>query len=122
MRPYPADLRERILLAIDQGKSRAEVIRVFGVSRASIKRYLKQRRETGNLLPKPIPGRPPKKIGLLQAKLQTQLEAYPNATLEEHCRRWEAQEGVRVSTATMSRAIQHLGWTRNKATTNHPAG
>ena len=114
MRPYPPDLRERILYAVDQGKSRAEVIRVFGVSRASIKRYLKQRRETGSLLPKPIPGRPPKKLGLLRAKLQTQLEAYPDATLEEHCQRWEAQEGIKVSTATMSRAIQHLGWARNK--------
>jgi len=114
MRPYPPDLRERILHAVDQGKPRAEVIRVFGVSRASIKRYLKQRRETGSLLPKPIPGRPPKKLGLLRAKLQTQLEEYPDATLEEHCQRWEAQEGIKVSTATMSRAIQRLGWTRNK--------
>ncbi|HEX3643531.1 MAG TPA: helix-turn-helix domain-containing protein [Ktedonobacteraceae bacterium] len=114
MRPYPPDLRERILHAVDQGKPRAEVIRLFGVSRASIKRYLKQRRETGNVLPKPIPGRPPKKISLLLATLKTQLEAYPDATLEEHCQRWEAREGVKVSTATMSRALQHLGWSRKK--------
>lgn len=118
MRPYPPDLRERILHAIDQGKPRAEVIRVFGVSRASIKRYLKQRRETGNLLPKPIPGRPPKKLGLLRAKLQTQLERYPDATLEEHCKRWEAQQGIRVSTATMSRAIQHLKCIQSKGSTD----
>jgi transposase len=109
MKPYPPDLRERILHAIDQGQPRAEVIRVFGVSRASIKRYLKQRREIGHLLPKPIPGRPPKKFELLRSKLQGQLEAYPHATLEEHCQLWEAQEGVKVSTATMSRAIQRLG-------------
>jgi len=114
MRPYPPDLRERILHAIDQGKSRTEVIKVFGVSRASIKRYLKQRRETGNVLPKPIPGRPPKKLALLLARLRTQLDAYPDATLEEHCQRWEAREGVKVSIATMSRAIQRLGWTRKQ--------
>lgn len=118
MRPYPPDLRERILHAIDQGQSRAEVIRVFGVSRASIKRYLKQRRETGNLSPKPIPGRPPKKLGLLRAKLQTQLEEYPTATLEEHCYRWEKQEGVKVSTATMSRAIHYLRWRQSKDNTD----
>src|SRR5713226_2507493 len=114
MKAYSQDLREKVLRAVDQGKSRREVVNMFGVSRASIKRYLKQRRETGNVLPKPIPGRPPKKISLLLATLKTQLEAYPDATLEEHCQRWEAREGVKVSTATMSRALQHLGWSRKK--------
>src|SRR5439155_9887668 len=75
------------------------------VSLSTVKRYVKQWREQGNLLPKQIRGRPSKKLALLQAKLQAQLEVFPDATLEEHCQHWEAREGIKVSTATMSRAI-----------------
>src|SRR2546421_11492077 len=62
MKAYSQDLREHVLRAVDQGLSRTEIVRIFGVSSASIKRYLKQRNETGNLAPKAIPGRPPKKL------------------------------------------------------------
>ena len=36
----------------------AEIIERFQVSRATIKRYVKQRRETGTVLPRPISGLP----------------------------------------------------------------
>jgi response regulator of citrate/malate metabolism len=41
MRAYSQDLQHRILHTDDQGKPRAEIIRTFEVSRATIKRYLK---------------------------------------------------------------------------------
>jgi transposase len=77
---------------------------------------VKLRRETGNLAPKAIPGRPKRKIGPLLDGLRPQLEAHPDATLEEHCRLWEATTGVKVSSSTMGRAIQRLKWTRKKKT------
>jgi transposase len=116
MKPYSQDLRERVVKAVDEGLSRREIAKLFGVSEATIKRYLKLRRETANLVPKPIPGYPPRKIGALQKGLQPQLEAHPDATLEEHCKLWEAQTGVHVSISTMSHALQRLGWTRKKKT------
>ena len=39
------------------------------------------------------------------------LEEHPEATLEEHRELWEHERDVRVSVATMSRAIRRLGWT-----------
>jgi len=114
MKAYSQDLREKVLRAVDQGKSRREIVNVFGVSLATLKRYLKQRRETGNVLPKPIPGRPSKKFAPLEAGLVAQLKAHADVTLEDHCRLWEATSGMRVSTSTMSRAIRRLGWTRKK--------
>lgn len=116
MEAYSQDMREHILRAVDQGISRTEIIRIFGVSEPTIKRYLKLRRETGSLAPKKIPGRPKRKIGPLVDGLRPQLEAHPDATLEEHCRLWEAETGVRVSSSTMGRAIQRLKWTRKKKT------
>lgn len=114
MKAYSVDLREKVLRAVDQGYPRSEIIKLFGVSRATIKRYLKRRRETGDVSIKPIPGRPSKKYAPLQAGLVAQLQAYPDVTLEMHCQMWEHEHGLRVSTSTMGRAIRHVGWTRKK--------
>ena len=114
MKAYSQDLREKVLRAVDQGYPRAEIVKLLGVSMATIKRYLKQRRETGEVAPKPIPGRPPKKLASLEAGLVGQLQAHDDVRLEDHCRLWEQTHGVRVSTATMSRAIKRMGWPRIK--------
>src|SRR5579864_1183340 len=114
MKAYSQDLREKVLRAVDQGYARQEIVKLLGVSRATIKRYLKQRRETGTVAPKAIPGRPPKKLGPLQAELVAQLQAHDDLRLEDHCQVWEQTHGVKVSTATMSRAIRRVGWTRKK--------
>jgi transposase len=114
MKAYSLDLREKVLRAVDQGYPREEIVKLLGVSSATIKRYVKQRRETGTVAPKAIPGRPPKKLGPLQAELVAQLQAHDDLRLEDHCHWWEQTHGVKVSTATMSRAIKRVGWTRKK--------
>jgi len=116
MQAYSQDLRQRILRAVDQGMPHAEIIKTFAVSRSTIKRYLKLKRETGDIKPKAIPGRPSKKGAALYAGLLPQLEAHPDATLAEHCQFWEAAHGIQVSSATMSRAVKRLNWTRKKKT------
>lgn len=67
MRAHAQDLRERVLRAVDLNRPRAEIVQLFGVSLATIKRYLKQRREGGHVRPKAIPGCPPKKRAQLEA-------------------------------------------------------
>ena len=114
MRAYSHDLRQRILRAIDQGMSRAEIIKTFAVSRSTIKRYLQLRRGTGDVKPKVIPGRPSKKGAALDAGLLPQLEAHSDATLVEQCKLWDTTYGIPVSSATMSRAIKRLNWSRKK--------
>ena len=114
MKAYSQDLRQRVVRAVDAGQSQAEIAKTFAVSVATIKRYLKQRRESGHVLPKAIPGRPAKKGAVLQAHLRAQLEAHPDATREEHCQLFKAEQGLEVSTASISRARAALGWTRKK--------
>src|SRR5579883_800075 len=114
MKAYSTDLRERVVRAVEEGRPREEIIHLFGVSRATIKRYAKQQRETGDVAPKPIAGRPAKKGDALRADLWSQLETHRDATLEQHCQIWEETHGQQVSTATMGRAIVSLGWTRKK--------
>src|SRR6185437_10605536 len=114
MRAYSDDLRHRIVRAVDQGHRQAEIAAAFQVSVATIKRYLKQRRETGHVTAKPIPGRPPTQRAALEAALPEQLAAHRDVTLAEHCRLFEATHGKRVSRDTMRRAIDRLGWTWKK--------
>ena len=101
--------------AVDHGEPRCEIVKMLGVSLATLKRYLKQRRETGHVRPKPIPGRTARKGAALQVGLVAQLEAHPDVSIETHCELWESQHGMRVSTSTMSRMIERVGWTRKKS-------
>ena len=112
MRAYSQEVRQQVLRAVDEGIARAEIIERFQVSRATIKRYLKQRRETGNVLPRPIPGRPPRKQAALLTGVQALLEAHPEASQREYCQWWETEHGMQVSRSSMSRAIHMLGWMR----------
>ncbi len=114
MKAYSQDLRERVLRAVDLGRPRAEIVQLFGISLATLKRYIKQRREEGHVRPKAIPGRPPKKRAQVEMSVLPQLQAHDDATLEQHCAMWEQSQGERVSRWTMSRAIKQLGWTRKK--------
>ena len=115
MKAYSQDLRERVVRAVDQGYPRAQIVKLLGVSLATIKRYLNQRRELGHVKAKAIPGRTPKKLAALQAGVVEQLQAYPDVTLQRHCERWEQSHGGRVSRWAMSEAIKRVAWTRKKS-------
>jgi transposase len=115
MKQYSVDLRERLLGAIAAGLSQAEASRLFGVGTSTITRWRRQRRETGGLAPKPRPGRPPAIGPAQEAALRAQVARHPDATLAEHCARWERAHAVGLSVAGMSRAIRRLGITLKKS-------
>jgi transposase len=117
MKAYSKDLRLKVLGAVDRGMDRREVARIFGVSLPSIKRWLKIRREEGDVQPRPIPGPPARKGTMLSEWLPSRLERNPDLTLEEHCEAFEDAFGVSVSRATMCRAIGRLagGWPLKKS-------
>ena len=114
MKPYSEDLGERVVAAVERGTKRSGVVEALAVSPPTIKRWLKRRRETGALAPKPIPGPPAIKRDALLEALPARLAEQADATLEQHCSWWLERTGGEVSTATMSRAITALAWTRKK--------
>jgi transposase len=115
MNAYSKDLRFKVLAAVDRGVPRAEAVEMFGVSLATLKRWLKRRREGGDLTPRFSTGRKRHILSTQEERraLWTQLEANDVATLERHCELWE-RRGAKVSVATMSRAVRKLGWSRKK--------
>ena len=115
MKAYSEDLRERVVRAVAIGTPRKEVAATFAVSVPTIERWLRSKRETGSLAPRPVPGPVAVKTDALVAALPERLAERADATLAEQCSWWREASGVEVSTATMSRALTRLGCTRKKS-------
>src|SRR5829696_448946 len=118
MKPYSKDLRLRVLSAVDSGTPREQVAKTFSVSVPTIKRWLKRRRETGDVQPRAIPGRPSRKGTLLKEWLPHHLQANGDLTWQEHGEAFEEHFGERVSTSTVGRAIASPpdgGWPLKKS-------
>jgi transposase len=114
---YSKDLRMRAVAAVGRGVPRREVVETFSISLTTLKRWLRMSREGKDLSPGVSTGRRRRILATLEEKkaLWEQLEENDDATLERHCQMWEEKRGVRVSVATMSRAIRHkLGWSFKK--------
>ena len=107
----------KVLEALERGIPRREVAELFGVSLSTVKRWLKRRRQTGEVNVEKIPGRPSVKGRALREWLPSQLKANPDLTLKEHCEVFEDEMGLEVSEATMSRNIARLpsGWPLKKS-------
>jgi transposase len=115
MKAYPEELRSRIVQAVERGMPRAEVADLFAVSRQTVTRYVTRHRQGHGLTPGQSSGRP-RAIGPEQAEaLRAQVAAHADATLADHCTRWERAQGGRVSVATMSRTIRALAITVKKS-------
>jgi len=112
---YSIDLRTRVLAAIDGGMKQCVAEGIFQVGHSTITRWLTQRKQTGSLAARPIPGRP-RAIGAAETEaLRAQLLAQPDATLDSHVASWQHSHQRRLSQSTMSRAIRRLDWTRKKS-------
>ena len=117
MGAYSKDLRPKVLAATDRGTPRREVVDAFDISLATLKRWLMKRAHGEDLSPRFSTGRKRPILSTVEERraLWARLEGSDEATLEQHCELWEERRGVRVSAATMSRAIrQRLGWTFEK--------
>lgn len=116
MGSYSKDLRLKVLAATDRGIPRREVVGIFGVSLATLKRWLKKRSEGEDLSPRSSTGRKRRILATVEERraLWAQLEENDEATLERHRELWEERQNVKVSVASMSRAIRKLGWTFKK--------
>lgn len=115
MRAYSIDLRQRIVQAYESGQgSQRQLAKVFGVSVGFLQNLLQRYRQTGRVEPKPHGGgNPGKLIPYLSIGGQLQ-DSTPAATLSELCEQLAGKHQVRVSLATMSRALRRLDRPRKK--------
>jgi transposase len=114
MSAYSLDLREKIVGSGKKGVPKAETARRFGVDRATVKRYCKQLDERGTLEPRKAPGKKPKLEEKARKLLLEDLKQRPWATHSQRAEFLLAVAGVRVSEATVCRAVRRLNRSRKK--------
>lgn len=114
MRAYSIDLRKKIVESVKKGIPKSETARRFGVHRATVKRYCKQLDERGTLKPRKAPGKAPKLDEKARKLLAKDLEERPWATHSQRAEFLFAVLGVRVSEATVCRAVRRLHRSRKK--------
>jgi transposase len=114
MRPYSLDLTEKIVESVQKGVPKPETARRFGVDRATVKRYCKQLDERGTLEPRKAPGRVPKLDEKATKLLAKDLQQRSWVTHSQRAEFLFAVSGVRVSEATVCRAVGRLRRSRKK--------
>ena len=115
MKPYPKELRERVVAAVEQTvHSIAEIADIFGVGISFVKKMLKLHRDGESLEPRRGSGATPLLNQDQLAMLRAAVETRPDATLEELQRFMAAECNVRASIPTLCRALKKLDLPRKK--------
>jgi len=114
MRAYSMDFREKIVESVKKSVPKSEIARRFGVHRATLKRYCKQLDERGTLEPRKAPGKAPKLGEKARKLLLEDLEERPWATHSQRAEFLFAVCAVRISEATVCRAVGRLCRSRKK--------
>ena len=109
---YSADLRGRVLAAVEAGETPEAAAARFMVGRATVYRWVATARDEGRRRAKPMGGGPKPVIrGEAEAALRRMLAAETGLTLAECRDRLAAETGVRVHPWTVGRALRRLDWT-----------
>jgi transposase len=114
MKAYSLDFRGKVVESVKKGVPKSETARRFGVHRATVKRYCNQLDERGTLEPRKAPGRRPKLDEKARKLLAKDIEERPWATHSQRAEFLLAVPGVRVSEATVCRAVGSLRRSRKK--------
>ena len=112
MKPYPMDLRQRVLADCDAGMKTKAVAQKYSVSQPWVRRLEQRRRETGEVAPRrqrhgPEPSW---QADSCAEALQAAVAATPDATLEE----LKGRLKLAVAVSTLWRACAALGLSLKK--------
>lgn len=109
---YSADLRERVLAAMEAGTTPTVAARRFAIGRSTAYRWAAAARVEGRRAAKRMGGRrAPKITGEVEAALLGLLGEANHLALAECRGRLAERAGVRVHPWTVGRALRRRGWT-----------
>lgn len=114
------DLRVRVYGEIERGETRRAAARRFGVSAATSVRLAQRMAATGSLAPS-RQGRPPGggKLAAHCDDLVRWVEEQEDITMPELAAKLQAERGVEVHPASLSRFLKAQGFTVKKNTAGH---
>lgn len=112
---YSADLRGRVLAAVDGGMAARAAAKLFRVSVSYIYKALIRRRRTGETSASARRGHRPRKLSPVQeAALAAHISAHPDLTLAALQAWLLAEHEVRLSNGAMWSAVARLGLSLKK--------
>jgi transposase len=115
MKPYPLELRLRVVAAYEEGQGTiAEIAALFHVGVTFIKKMIGRSRNGESLEPKHGGGAKPSLNEVNLEVLRAAVETHPDATLGELKWFLRTDRGIKVSLATICRALQKLKLGRKK--------
>jgi transposase len=115
MRPYPKELRSRVVAAVEQGElTIADIAGVFSVGLTFVKKMLRLHRAGEDLAPRHGGGPKPLLQDPERARLRAAVAKQPDVTLAELQALLVAHGSRAVSLPTLCRALQHLQLPRKK--------
>ncbi|GJD46722.1 IS630 family transposase ISMdi1 [Methylobacterium cerastii] len=115
------DLRERVVAAVEEGASRRQAAKLFGVSPTSAIRWYESFAQEGRIAPKPMGGDQRSQTIEAQADLiVSTYEAKPEIFLPELQEKL-AKRGLRVGVSSLSRFFKRHGITRKKTPATRPS-
>ncbi|QQS45134.1 MAG: transposase [Acidobacteriota bacterium] len=116
MKPYPLELRRRIIEVVDlQYNTIEEVAEIFDVSVRYVYKLLKLYRDVGDLSPQPHGGGAKAKMNeQMLMRLVALVAEFPDATLDELRKLLRRRYRVNVSTNTVWRALKKIDFTLKK--------
>lgn len=117
MKAYSNDLRRKIVAAYERGhRSQREIAELFGVSPATVRNFVRRKRERGAPDQLPRGGGAPALINdEARAELRRLIASAPDATLEEAREHLAREVGVSVGLSAVCRARSKLGLPRKKS-------
>ncbi len=123
MKPYSADLRERVLAAVQAGEhAQAQIAEQFQISDATLENWLRRQRETGHCAALPHGGGRPRTLQDCAAFIRAEIKKQPDVTLEELCTRVAQAQGAQASPSMMCRELQRLNLPRKKRRSTTASG
>lgn len=117
MKAYSNDLRRKVVAAYERGQhSQREIAELFGVSPATVRNFMRRKRERGSPDQLPRAGGAQARIGeAARLELRQLIASAPDATLEEARQHLARKAGVSVGLSAVCRALAKLGLPRKKS-------
>ena len=103
---YSEDLRKIVIKNYDDGMPKDTISDIFDICIETINRWLRQRKKTGNIIPKIKTKHRQRKFS--DEELLNYIELYPSATLEEMAQQFS------VKPSSVHARLKKLGITRKK--------
>lgn len=119
---HSMDVRQRIITAWQAGEGKQSLSRRFQVGYTTVKRYIRQWQERGQVAPKPHGGGQPRAVDAAGEQVVREvLGQQADLTDAERAQRYRERTGKQVSKSAMHRAVRRMGLTRKKSPSMPPS-